>query len=120
MFPIETKDDMVIITSQDGEVHHNDVVETLSFLSEHPLPHKNGNLLIIDPGSGYNPSNNEYQQFTYLLGLLLENVFSRIALVVSREFHYGLGRMTEVISETEKGVFRVFKDEAKARDWFLI
>ena len=120
MFTVKVENDIVVIVSETGEVKHVDVVETLTSLAKNSASYQNKKLIIIDPGSDYNPSDNELQQFISLIRLLLEKAFSRIALVVSRAFHYGLGRMTEALSETVNGQFRVFDDEEKARDWLSI
>ena len=117
MFPVQVENDIVIITSEAGQVNHVDVVETLSFIADNPSSYQNKKLLIIDPGSDYDPSREELQQFTGLIKLLLEKTFSRIALVVSKIVHYGLGRITAGFTELEKGQFSVFTDEQKARDW---
>ena len=120
MFPIEVENDIVIITSEAGQVKHADVVETLSFIEDNSSSYQNKKLLIIDPVSEYDPSREELQQFINLIKLLLETTFSRIALVVSKIVHYGLGRITEGFTEVEKGQFCVFKDEQEARDWLSI
>ena len=120
MFPAEMENDIVIIASETGQVKHVDVVETLAFLADNSSSYQSKKLLIIDPGSDYSPSREELQQFIDLIKLLLEKVFSRIALVVLKIIHYGLGRITEGFTEVAKGQFCVFTDEQKALDWLSI
>jgi len=120
MFPVGIEKDIVTVTSETGQVEHVDVIETLTFLADNSCSYQNKKLIIKDPSSDYNPSPEELPQFMNLIKLLLEKVFSQIALVVSKQFHYGLGRMTEAFSETEKGQFRVFYDEQEAREWLSI
>jgi len=117
MFPVKIENDIVVIISDSDQVRHEDVIETLSFLADNSTSYQNKKLIIIDPISNYNPSNEELKQFIELVISLLQNIFPQIALVVSKDFHYGLGRMTEVLTETERGQFRVFHDEQEARDW---
>ena len=117
MFPVVADNDIVFITSESGQVEHSEVIETLGFLADNHSSYQNKKLIIIDPSSDYSPSRDELQQFMNLIRFLLENAFPRIALVVSKDFHYGLGRMTEVFSEVENGQFRVFNDEQEARAW---
>jgi hypothetical protein len=74
-------------------------------------------LLILDPGSGYNSSIDEVRQFAGLLRRVLGDIFTHVALVVSRELHYGLGRMTEVITGFRKEGFRVFRTKKEALMW---
>lgn len=120
MFPVAIENDMAVITSENGQVRHLGVVQTLSSLADNPARYQNKKLLIIDPGSDYNPSKEELQQFSDFLSSLLVNVFPRIALVAPRILHYGLGKMVEVFSESEEGQFRVFRDEQEARAWLCI
>jgi len=82
-----------------------------------PLIYSQKKLLVKDPGSSYHPSREELDEFINLILSALDTIFYRIALVVSRELHFGLGRMTEVFSESERGEFRVFSDGKKALDW---
>ena len=117
MFPMKVENDIVIITSETGQVKHVDVIDTLSFIADNSSSYQSKKLLIIDSGSEYDPSREELQQFIGLIKLLLEKTFSRIALVVSKIVHYGLGRIAESFTDLEKGHFSVFTDEQKARDW---
>ena len=117
MFPVKVENDLVVIADENGQVKHEDVVETLIFLTDDSSSFQNKKLIIIDSGSDYNPSREESLQFMNLISVLLDNTFSRIALVVSKTFHFGLGRMTEAFSEPSAGQFRVFINEQKAREW---
>ena len=116
-FPIKLEDDVVKVTSQDGEVEHSNVVATLSLFSNDPSRYWNKKLLIVDPMSNYNPSKQELQQFATMVNSLLTGVFFRIALVAPQDFHYGLGRMAEALAQPQKGQFRVFREEPEARSW---
>jgi len=117
MFPVKVENDVVVIVDENGQVEHEDVVETLIFLTDNSSSYQNKKLIILDSGSDYDPSREETLQFMNLISVLLENTFSRIALVVSKTFHFGLGRMTEAFSEPSTGQFRVFINEHKAREW---
>ena len=120
MFPVKVENDLVIINTESRQVEHADVVETLTFLADNASDYQNKKLLILDPGSDYNPSPEALQHFINLIKLLLAKAFAQIALVVSKDLHYGLGRMTEGQIETEKGEFCVFKNEEEARDWLSV
>ena len=74
-------------------------------------------LLILDPGSLMNPTMEETRKISTLFTTLLESPFLRIALVVSKMVHFGIGRMTEVLADPVKGRFKVFRNEEQARDW---
>ena len=115
--PVLVQNDRVVVTVDPGPVEHADIMETFDFLIDQFSARPRGKLIIIDPGSDYNPSNRQMRQYADMIGHLHESGFSMIALVVSKLFHYGLGRMAEGLADFRKGRFRVFKDEKQARDW---
>lgn len=119
MLSVDIQDDIVTINARNDEVTHANIVETLSFFVENPSAYRGKKLLIVDHGSHYDPSKVELQEFVSLVKSILGSVFPRIALVVPRAFHFGLGRMVEVFADTKEGEFRVFKDEQSARVWFF-
>ena len=117
MFPVHIANNIVNITSSIEDVTHTEVTETLEHLANNASSYQSKNLIIIDPGSNYNPSQSELHKLISLINLLLDEVFHRVALVVSKTSHYGIGRMIEGYSSGAKGQFSVFNNEQEARDW---
>lgn len=74
-------------------------------------------LLVLDQGSALKLSKDDTRRVAESLRSILRNQKLRIALVVVRQVHYGIGRMLEVTSGTGGRRFRVFMDERAARDW---
>jgi hypothetical protein len=109
--------DLVTVATEKDSVTHEEVVATMMHFIAQASRYRNKQLLILDPGSGYNPSVNEVRHFSDLLRQVLGDIFTHVALVVSRELHYGLGRMTEVITGFRKEGFRVFRTTADALTW---
>ena len=119
--PVLVQNDKVIVSVEIGPVDHADLMETFDFLADHFSPCRNKKtLIIIDRGSDYNPLKKQMRQYIDMIGRLHESAFSRIALVVSKLFHYGLGRMAEGLVDARRGQFRVFKDEKEAHDWLSV
>jgi hypothetical protein len=116
-FPIAVEGDLVTVETTKISVTHQEIVATMMHFIAEAAPYQNRQLLILDPGSGYNPSINEVRQFAGLLRQVLGDIFTQVALVVSRELHYGLGRMTEVITDFGKEGFRVFRTNEEALTW---
>lgn len=116
-FPIAVKGDLVTVVTEKNSVTHHEIVATMMHFIAQASRYRNKRLLILDPGSGYNPSIDEVRQFAGLLRQVLGDIFTHVALVVSRELHYGLGRMTEVITGFGKEGFRVFRAKEDALAW---
>ena len=116
-FPITVKDSLVTVDTAALSVTHEEIVATMTHFIDLASRYRNKRLLILDPGSGYNPSINEVRQFAGLLRRVLGDIFTHVALVVSRELHYGLGRMTEVITGFGEEGFRVFRTKEEAVVW---
>jgi hypothetical protein len=74
-------------------------------------------LLVIDRGSALKFSKDDTRRIAEILRSILRNQRLRIALVVSKQLHYGIGRMLEVTSGTGGRRFRVFMEERAAHDW---
>ena len=117
MFPLHIDNNIINITSCTEDVTHSEVTETLEHLANNASSYQRKNLLIIDPGSDYNPSQSELYKLISLINLLLNEAFHKVALVVSKTSHYGIGRMIEGYSSGAKGQFSVFNNEQEARDW---
>jgi hypothetical protein len=73
--------------------------------------------LIIDLGSTLDPTTEETRELSREFRLLAGRPFLKIALVVSKEFHFGIGRMAEVFTDPDGETFKVFKNEGEAKAW---
>lgn len=76
-------------------------------------------VLVDARSSDYVPSSEELQRVSSFAASLLPRIEGRIALVVSGNVRFGLGRMLEVFGESEGVVFKVFRDMEEARRWVL-
>ena len=115
-YTIELHGEMVVLTSS-KEFSFVDGIESLNKIQGDSQYSSATRLLILDPGSLMNPNMEETRKISTLFTSLLESPFQRIALVVSKQVHFGIGRMTEAFSDPVKGRFKVFRAEKKAREW---
>jgi hypothetical protein len=74
-------------------------------------------ILIVDHGSEFEPSQEEVQEMTKGWGALFRDVPARIALLVEKDIHYGLGRMASVYAEQHGLPFNVFRHSLDAMQW---
>lgn len=95
-----------------GDVHAAFSKIRSEFDGETPLQ-----ILIVDHGSDFEPSREEIQELTRGLGAIFRGVPVRIALLVDKEIHYGLGRMASVYAEQHDLPFDVFRHSLDALQW---
>jgi hypothetical protein len=74
-------------------------------------------ILIVDHGSQFEPSREEILELTQEWSSLFRNIPVRIALLVERDIHYGLGRMLSVYAEQHDLPFNVFRHSLDAMRW---
>jgi hypothetical protein len=115
-YTIEVEGQTVILVCN-REFNFADGIEALTRIKEDPQYSPASGLLILDPGSLMNPTMEDVRKISSLFTSLLESPFLRIALVVSKMVHFGIGRMTEALADPEKGRFKVFRSEKDAREW---
>jgi 3'-phosphoadenosine 5'-phosphosulfate sulfotransferase (PAPS reductase)/FAD synthetase len=82
------------------------------FESSRPLQ-----ILIVDHGSEFKPSREEVQELAKEWGAIFRDVAVRIALLVDKDIHYGLGRMASVYAEQHDLPFDVFRHSLDALQW---
>ena len=74
-------------------------------------------ILIVDRGSEFEPSREDVQELARGWGEIFRNVPVRIALLVEKDLHYGLGRMTAVYAKQHDLPFDVFRHSLDALQW---
>jgi hypothetical protein len=74
-------------------------------------------ILIVDHGSEFEPSREEVQALAKGWGDIFRDVPVRIALLVDKDIHYGLGRMASVYAEQHDLPFDVFRHSLDAMQW---
>lgn len=108
--------DYAVVTCE-GEFTMNNIVEIVEWIkSDKALPGR-FKLLIVDRSTNFNPSTVELERIASLYSSVKDRIYSRWALVVGKDYHFGLGRMYSVFAERFGLDARVFSDEASARQW---
>jgi len=113
-----TEKELVTVVS-DGSVGVREIRATFSKIRSECEPGSRVRILIVDHASDFDPTHEEIQQLVDLWAALFKGVSARIALVVKRELHYGLGRMTAVYAERRELPFRVFRRKSEAIGWLF-
>jgi len=74
-------------------------------------------ILIVDRGSEFEPSQEEVQEMARGGGAIFRDVPVRIALLADEDAHYGLGRMASACAEMHDLPFDVFRHSLDALQW---
>jgi len=74
-------------------------------------------ILIVDHGSEFEPNREEVQEWVRGWDEIFRDVPVRIALLVDKDIHYGLGRMASVYAEQHRLPFDVFRHSLDAMQW---
>ena len=107
----------LITVIAEGSFRVGDVLATFSkirseFSSSVPLQ-----ILIVDNGSEFEPNREEVQELARGWGEIFRGIPVRIALLVEKDIHYGLGRMASVYAEQHHLPFDVFRHSLDAMQW---
>ena len=109
----------VAIVTNSGSFTNQDVEETLHALTRDQDCKPGIRVLFIDKGSDYSPRKHGAEEAARILGLLVPNISERIAIVVTKDLHFGIARMIQVYCEDHGVAFRVFREEQAARNWLV-
>jgi hypothetical protein len=110
--------DVAVVTNS-GSFTNLDVEETLLALTQDQDCKPGMRVLFIDKGSNYNPPEHGPKEAAYILDLLVPRISERIAIVVTKDVHFGIARMIEVYCEAHEVTFKVFRKEQAARHWLI-
>ena len=112
----EIDGDFAIVTCE-GDFTMDNIREIVDWVkSERSLPERI-KLLIVDRSTNFDPSTIQLEEIAAMYGSIKDRIHSRWALVVGKEYHYGLGRMYAVFAERYGLDARVYTDEEEARAW---
>lgn len=112
----EIDEDFAVVTCE-GDFTMDNIRDIVKWVNtEEALPERI-KLLIVDWSTNFDPSTVELEDVAAIYGTIKERISSRWALVVAKEYHYGLGRMYSVFAEKYGMDARVFIDVEEARMW---
>ena len=101
----------------EGSFDVGQIRSTFSRIRSECDPSSRFRILIVDSGSEFNPTQEEILEFVDVWSALFRGFSIRIALLVEKDLHYGLGRVAEVYAENRTLPFRVFRHRSDAVQW---
>jgi hypothetical protein len=105
------------IVTCEGEFTVDNIRDIIDWVNTEPsLPDKI-KLLIDDKSTDFDPTTVQLEEIAEMYGSIKDRITSRWALVVAKEYHFGLGRMYSVFAERYGLDARVFTTVAEARAW---
>jgi hypothetical protein len=106
-----------ITVQASGTFDVDQIHATFSEIRDHISASDPARILILDSGSSFAPFRDGVKSFVGSWAELFDGLDARIALCVSRELHFGIGRQASVSAETWGLDFAVFRDESEAVAW---
>ena len=101
----------------EGSFGVDTVRSTFSEIRAEIEPSARVRILILDRGSEFDPTQEELRRLVHIWSELFRGLSIRIALLVEKELHYGLGRIASVYAEGQDLPFRVFRRRSVALEW---
>ena len=115
---LDTKEEGdIIVVDATGAFGLDDISVTFAAIKSRGSDGRGFRILVRDPGSSFEPDQNGVRSFLAIWNKIFGHMRVRIALVVARDLHYGLGRQAEVFAEHWPLEFAVFRDENEATQW---
>jgi hypothetical protein len=112
----QTDGDFAIVTCE-GDFTVDNIREIVDWVNtERALPEK-FKLLIVDRSTSFDASTGQLEEIAAIYSSIKDRIYSRWALVVGKEYHYGLGRMYSVFAERYGLDARVFTSVEEASEW---
>jgi hypothetical protein len=102
------------------EFVYEDGVAALTEITNAPWRGDMRSLVILDEGSAFSPKRDEIKVVQVLMETILSDERVRIAIVVAKIVHYGIGRVFESRVGHGEGRVRVFLKEEAARQWLSV
>ena len=96
---------------------YQDGVSALQAVLDSPWRDEMRGLLVLDEGSAFSPTAEDIGTVVALMNRILELEDVRIAIVVAKIVHYGIGRVLEARIGPRDGRVRVFLRAEAAREW---
>ena len=112
----EIDGDFATVTCE-GDLTVDNIREIVDWVKTEPSLPGRIKLLIVDRSTNFDPSTIELEEIAAIYGSIKDRIYSRWALVVAKEYHYGLGRMYSVFAERYGLDARVYTDVKEAKAW---
>jgi hypothetical protein len=111
--------DEYVTVHADGSFGLDEIRRTFEHVREQSPGAAPVRILIVDAGSSFAPTPQEVRAFVDDWSEVFSGRGACISLAVSRDLHFGLGRMAAVVAEGHDLPMRVFRGEKQAVEWLL-
>ncbi len=109
--------DGMIRVSAEGQFNLEDIHATFSEIRVAHSAASPLRILVEDSGSDFEPNTPGVKAMVAGWARVFEGVSVRIALLVRRDLHFGLGRQATVFAEQSQLKFDVFRERSEALAW---
>ena len=110
-------DDQLLIIKTEGEFQPKDLEETFNKIFVDPAFKPGINILVYDLDSVFIPTSKQIETGAKSIENLMKKFSAKMAIVVSSDVNYGMGRMMEIFSEQRGVDVKVFKEFEPAKLW---
>jgi predicted HAD superfamily phosphohydrolase YqeG len=112
----ELKDQLLTIRTQ-GDFEQTDLSKMIHEIFKDPVFEPGIKILVHDLDSVYIPTSQDIETGAKNMEQFMKKFSAKLALVVSSNVNFGMGRMLETYCESRDINVKVFKDLEKAHQW---
>ena len=109
--------DGVVVVHADGDVDMAEVREVFSSLAPDAADDGPMRILVDDRGSSFAPGFDGITQLHHFWSSIFSANPTRIAIVVAKDVHFGMGRQLSAMASAGPPEISVFRNRDEARDW---
>jgi hypothetical protein len=113
-------EDQFILIQTEGNFKPSDLNDTFTKIFSGSDVKPGVKILLHDMDSVYTPTSQDIESGVRNIEYFMKNICSKMAIVVSSDVNYGMGRMMETFCEQRDMSVRVFKDMDQAKQWLKI
>ena len=110
-------DDNLLIIETEGDFQFEDLQETFSRVFSDPQFKAGINILVHDLDSKFVPTSKQIEAGAKHIEEFMNKFAAKMAIVVSSDVNYGMGRMMEIFCEQRHIDLKVFKEIEIAKKW---
>jgi hypothetical protein len=110
-------EDQLLIIKTEGDIQPEDLQETFQKVFVDPAFEPGTKILVYDLDSVFVPTTKQIEAGAKNIESVMKKFASKMAIVVSSDVNYGMGRMMEIFCEQRGIDVKVFRDFDIAKNW---
>ena len=110
-------DEQLLIIKTEGDFQPKDLQETFKKVFSNPEFKSGINILVHDLDSVFIPTSKQIESGAKTVEEIMKKFSAKMAIVVSSDVNYGMGRMMEIFCEQRGVDVKVFKELEAAKMW---